>query len=88
LFQNPFGHLEIAAALFAGMALCFNESFYQDALGGGRVLAPLLIFLILRNAANLSVIWCLPLLLVSMRTWLQLLSPFLSIVKGILHRGV
>jgi hypothetical protein len=87
LFQNPFGHLEIAAALFAGLAVCFNESFYQDALGGGRVLAPLLIFLILRNAGNLSVMWCLPLLLVSMRTWLQLLSPFLSIVKGILHRG-
>ncbi len=87
LFRNPFGHLEIAAALFTGLALCFNEGFYQDVLGGGRVLSPLLIFLILGNAANLSVIWCLPLILVAMRTWLQLVSPFLGIVKGIVHRG-
>jgi hypothetical protein len=87
LFRNPFGPLEIAAALFTGLAVCFNEGFYQDALGGGRVLSPLLIFLILANAANLSVVWCLPLLMVAIRTWLQLLSPFLSIVKSILHRG-
>ena len=87
LFRNPFGHLEIAAGLFTGLAVCFNETFYQDALGGGRVLSPLLIFLILGNAATLSAIWCLPLLLVAMRTWLQLLSPFLGIVKGILHRS-
>ncbi len=87
LFRNPFGHLEIAAALFTGLALCFNESFYQDALGGGRVLSPLLIFLILGNAVNLSVIWCLPLIMVAMRSWLQLLSPFLGILKGVLHRG-
>jgi hypothetical protein len=68
------------------MALCFNEFFWEDALGGGRVLSALLIFLILRNAARLSIVWCLPLIFVSMRTWLQLLSPFLGIVKGVLHR--
>jgi hypothetical protein len=77
LFRNPFGHLEIAAALFAGLAVCFNEAFYQDALGGGRVLSPLLIFLVLANVANLSLVWCLPLILVSIRTLLQALSPFL-----------
>jgi len=87
LFRNSSGPLEIAAALFTVLALCFNESFYQDALGGGRVLSPLLIFLVLGNLSNLSVIWCLPLILVSMRTWLQLVSPVLSIVKAILHRG-
>ncbi len=86
LFRNPFGYLEIAAALFAGMALCFNEGFYQDALGGGRVLAPLLIFLILGNAVNLSLLWCLPLILVSMRSWLQLVSPMLSIVKAMVNK--
>ncbi len=85
-FRNPIGHLEIAAALFAGLAVCFNESFYEDALGGGRVLSPLLIFLILRNASNLSAVWCAPLLMVAMRSWLQLLSPLLSIVKG-MFRG-
>lgn len=87
LFRNPFGDLEIAAAIWASMALCFNEFFWQDALGGGRVLSALLIFLILRNAATLSIVWCLPLIFVSMRTWLQLLSPFLGIVKGVLHHG-
>jgi hypothetical protein len=85
-FRNPTGYLEIAAALWTGMALCFNEGFYQDALGGGRVLSALLIFLILRNVDRLSVVWCLPLILVSMRSWLQLLSPFLGIVKGVVHR--
>jgi hypothetical protein len=84
LFRNPFGPLEIAAALFTGLAVCFNESFYQDALGGGRVLSPLLIFLVLCNATSLSIVWCLPLLMVAMRSWLQLLSPFLGIVKGII----
>src|SRR3984957_13292074 len=48
-FRNPIGYLEIAMAIWTAMALCFNESFYQDALGGGRVLSALLIFLILRN---------------------------------------
>jgi hypothetical protein len=86
-FRSPIGHLEIASALFAGLAVCFNESFYQDALGGGRVLSPLLIFLILRNASNLSAVWCAPLLMVAMRSWLQLLSPLLSIVKAVLHRA-
>jgi hypothetical protein len=76
--------LEIAAALFTLLALCFNEGFYQDALGGGRVLCPLLIFLVLRNT---SVVWCLPLMFVAMRTWLQVLSPLLSIVKGVVHYG-
>lgn len=85
--RNPIGYLEIASALWAAMALCFNEGFWQDALGGGRVLSALLIFLILRNAAKLSIVWCLPLILISMRTWLQILSPFLSIVKGVLHLG-
>jgi hypothetical protein len=80
LLRNPDGPLELAAALFTGLALCFNESFYQDALGGGRVLSPLLIFLVLRNP---RMVWCLPLILVSMRTWLQILSPFLSIIKAI-----
>jgi hypothetical protein len=88
LFRNPLGHLEIAAAIWAAMALCFNEFFWEDALGGGRVLSAMLIFLILRNAARLSMVWCLPLLFVSMRTWLQLLSPFLGIVKGILRQGL
>lgn len=86
LFRNPFGHLEIAAGLFTGLAVCFNESFYEDALGGGRVLSPLLIFLVLANAANLSVIWCLPWIMVATRSWLQLLSPFLGIVKGLISR--
>src|ERR1700722_5476861 len=86
LFRNPFGHLEIAAAIWAAMALCFNESFWEDALGGGRVLSAMLIFLILLNAARLSIVWCLPLIFVSMRTWLQLVSPLLGIVKGMLHR--
>jgi hypothetical protein len=85
-FRNPIGDLEIAAAIWTAMALCFNEGFYQDALGGGRVLSALLIFLILRNATRLSPVWCLPLILVSMRSWLQLLSPFLGIVKGVFHR--
>jgi hypothetical protein len=85
-FRNPIGDLEIAAAIWTAMALCFNEGFYQDALGGGRVLSALLIFLILRNATRLSLVWCLPLILVSMRSWLQLLSPFLGIVKGVFHR--
>jgi hypothetical protein len=87
LFRNPFGHLEIASALWAAMAVCFNEFFWQDALGGGRVLSALLVFLILRNASRLSIVWCLPLIFVSMRIWLQLLSPFLGIVKGVLHHG-
>lgn len=78
---NPVGELGIAAALFAGLALCFNGSFYQDVLGGGRVLCPLLIFLVLRNPRRL--LWYLPLILVSMRTWLQLLSPALSIIRKI-----
>jgi hypothetical protein len=83
-FQHPIGPLELAAVLFAGMAVCFNEGFYQDALGGGRVLSPLLLFLVLRNP---RMVWAMPLILVSMRSWLQLLSPFLSIVKAIFHRG-
>lgn len=85
LFRNPKGYLEIATALFVVLALCLNESSYQDALGGGRILSPLLIFLILGNAGRPSVLWCLPLLLVSMRTWLQLLLPVLTIVKGMVH---
>ena len=84
-FRNPLGPIEIAAAIWTAMALCFNEFFWQDALGGGRVLTALLIFLILRNPRKL--LWCLPLIFVSMRTWLQVLSPFLGIVKGILHYG-
>jgi hypothetical protein len=86
-FRNPIGYLEIAMAIWTAMALCFNESFYQDALGGGRVLSALLIFLILRNAGRLSLVWCLPLILVSMRSWLQLLSPFLGILKGMVHHS-
>jgi hypothetical protein len=82
-FRNPAGYMEVAAAIWAAMALGFNESFYQDALGGGRVLCALLIFVALKG--NLSIAWSLPLILVSMRTWLQILSPFLGIVKGVLH---
>jgi hypothetical protein len=84
--RNPSGPLEIAMAIWTAMALCFNDGFWQDSLGGGRVLAPVLIYLVLRTVATFSFLWCVPLILVSMRTWLQLVSPLLGIVKGILHR--
>jgi hypothetical protein len=87
LLKNPFGYMEIAASLWALGALCLPQTFWADCVSSARVFTPLLIFLILRSAANWSFLWCLPLILVSMRIWLQLLSPLLGIVKGLIHGG-
>jgi hypothetical protein len=86
LCKNPFGYVEIAAALWAAVALCMPYGVWIDCCSSGRVFSSLLIFLVLRNLAHPAVIWVLPLILVSMRTWLQMLSPLLGIVRGMLHQ--
>jgi hypothetical protein len=87
LYKKPFGYIEIAAALWAGLALCLPSGVWVDCCSSGRVFSPLLIFLVLRSAGHPAIIWALPLILVSMRTWLQLVSPLLGIVRGVLHHG-
>lgn len=85
--KNKFGSMEIAAALWAFGALFLPQAFWQDCYSSGRVFTPLLLFLALRAADRFSVKWLVPLLMVATRTWLQVLSPALSIAKGLLHRA-
>jgi hypothetical protein len=86
LYKKPFGYIEIAAALWAAGALCLPYTLWVDCCSSGRVFSALLIFLVLRNTAHPAVIWVLPLILVSLRTWLQMVSSLLGIVRGVLHQ--
>ncbi len=84
--RNRFGYLEIAAVLWAAGAILLPRIFWEDCCSSGRVLTPMLIVVALRAVDGASLVWIAPLVLVSMRTWLQLLSPLLGILKGLLHR--
>ena len=85
LYRNPRGYMEIAASLWAVGALLLPHAFWQDCCSSGRVFTPLLIFLVLPSTTHLAITQVLPLILVSMRTWLQLVSPLLGIIRGLLH---
>ena len=85
LYRNRAEYIEIAISLWALAALCLPYEFWQDCCSSGRVFTPLLILLVLPGVAHLSITRALPLILVSPRTWLQLVSPMLGIVRGILH---
>ena len=84
LRRNPFGYIEIAASLWAVGALFLPYAFWQDCCSGGRLFTPFLIFLVLSGMPRLAIARALPLILVSMRTWLQLVSPLFGIVRGFL----
>jgi hypothetical protein len=81
LRRKPTGYLEIAASLWAAGALCFPVAGWTDPCSSGRVFTPLLIFLVLHRLPRFSIVWALPLILVAMRTWLQLLPQVLGILK-------
>ena len=87
LSRNRLGLMEIAAVLWALGAIMLPQILWQDCCSSGRVLTPILMFVALRAVDGASLIWIVPLLLVSMRTWLQLLSPLFGILKGVLHRA-
>jgi hypothetical protein len=87
LSRNPLGYMEIATSIWALGALCLPQEYWADCCSSGRVFTPLLLFLGIRSAAQFSIVWLLPLILVSLRTWLQLVSPLFGIVKALLRHG-
>ena len=86
LSRNRFGPIEIAASIWAVVALCLPQGFYEDCYSGGRVFTPLLIFVAMRAATNFSPIWVLPLLLLSMRSLAAMVLASAGHLRGLFSR--
>jgi hypothetical protein len=83
----PRTRMQIAVALWAAMALSFPYETWKDCCSIGRLLSPALLLLAFQSPARPAALSLLPLLLVAPRTWVQMVSPLLGIVRA-LARGV
>jgi hypothetical protein len=85
LWRKPAGYLEIAMALWGLIAITLPYEFWADCCSSGRVFSPLLLFLVMGKieSASTQALYAVPLLLVSPRTWLQLLSSLWGVIKGV-----
>jgi hypothetical protein len=80
--KRPLGAIEIALILWTIAGICFPRTLWDDCCGIGRVFSPMLVLRVMRDAAQAGYA-AIPVLLVGPRSWIQLGSEALRLIRAI-----
>jgi hypothetical protein len=86
LLKRPFGPVPVCIALYACLALVLGPEVMMDPFAFGRVISPLLLWIMIEAVASEKWAALAPPLLVSMNVGLVFVKPAITIAQALLRR--